>query len=118
MKTEIRTARIDLPDPFAGFYLVIRTNPPMRVFRGLASGEVESTLAAYAAISREGNLTDEGGAVVDVTTADGWAEMNGDVLTVVADQIKEVLKAPKANANGSTTQSLAGTVPLEPTSTT
>lgn len=118
MKTEIRTARVELTDPFAGFYVVIRTNPPMRVFRGLASGKIEQTLEAFAAISLESNLTDEQERPVDVTTADGWGEMTEAVIGHVAERITETLKAPKAHANGSTTPSLAETVPFQPTSTT
>lgn len=118
MKTEVRTARIELGDPFAGFYVVIRTNPPMRVFRGLASGNIEKTLAAYAAIALEGNLTDEHDQPVDVTTIEGWSEMTSEVLERVAEKIGEAMKAPKASANGSTTPSLAETVPYQPTSTT
>jgi len=118
MKTEVRTARIELADPFAGFYLIVRTNPPMRVFRALASGNIEKTLAAYAALSIESNLTDEQDQPIDVTTSDGWAEMTSEVLEAVAEKIGEAMKAPKASANGSTTRSLAETAPYQPTSTT
>lgn len=106
MKKEIRTARLDLSDPFAGQHIVIRTNPRMRVFRGLASGNLEKMLDALALMSIESNLTDEDDQPIDVTTADGWSEVNQDALEYIADQIVEALKVPKANANGSSTQPL------------
>jgi 1,6-anhydro-N-acetylmuramate kinase len=118
MKTEIRTARIELTDPFAGHYVVIRTNPPLRVFRGLAAMDVEKTLAAFAAMSIESNLDDENGVPIDVTTVEGWAEMNSDVMAHVAAKIGEALKAPKASANGSTTHDLPEEGKSPPTSTT
>jgi hypothetical protein len=115
---EIRTARLELTDPFAGYYLVIRTNPPMRVFRDLGSGDVAKALAAFAAISLESNLTDENDKPVDVTTPEGWGELTSDVMVHVADKIGEALKSPKASANGSSTQPLPEKELSRPTSTT
>jgi hypothetical protein len=118
VKTEIRTARIELSDPFAGYYVVIRTNPPLRVFRGLAAMDVEKTLAAFASLSIESNLTDENDRPVDVTTVEGWAEMTSDLMAHVAAKIGDALKAPKVSANGSTTQSYLGEEKSPPTTTT
>lgn len=117
-KSEIRTARLELSDPFAGQYLVIRTNPRMRVFRGLASGKLDEMLEALASMAIESNLTDEDDEPVDVTSADGWAELDSQGLEYIAGQIVEALKAPKASANGSSTQPLPEREPSRPTSTT
>jgi hypothetical protein len=103
---EIRTAKIELGDPFAGQYLIIRTNPRMRVFRGLASGDLERMLEALASMSIESTIRDQDGTPIDVTSADGWAELDVDDLGYIADKMIEAMKAPKASANGSSTQSL------------
>jgi len=118
MKKDIRTAKLDLGDPFAGQHLVIRTNPRMRVFRDMQSGNLEKMLRAFASMSISGNLTDEDDQPIDVTNADGWAEIDEPGLAYLAEKIVEAMKAPKASANGSSTQPLPERETSQPTSTT
>ncbi len=56
-----RTARIDLPEPFAGRYVVARLDFPARVLIELQSGEFERTINAFNAIVVEHNLPDSNG---------------------------------------------------------
>lgn len=116
--SEIRTAKLELTDPFAGYWVIVRLNPPMRVFRDLSSGNLEKMLQAFAEISRSSNLTDESDQPIDVTTVAGWGEVTDDVLAHVAEKFAEAAKAPKAHANGSSTQPLPEKEASRPTSTT
>lgn len=101
----VHTARCDMTGEYEGFYLVIRKNPPMRVFEEFASGTFTRVLEALAALTRESNLVDEQGNAVDLTTVEGWREMPIDLLTEVSARVNEVLTVPKASENGSMTPS-------------
>jgi len=59
-----RTARIELPEPYAGRYVVARLDFPARVLIELQSGDFERTLVAFDGIIVEHNLTDANNALV------------------------------------------------------
>ena len=56
-----RTIRIDLPEPFAGFYVIARADFPARVLSDLQSGDFDKAVDAFSRIVVEHNLTDEDG---------------------------------------------------------
>lgn len=56
-----RTARIDLPEPFAGRYVVARLDFPARVLIELQSGDFERTINAFSGIVVDHNLPDTDG---------------------------------------------------------
>ena len=57
-----RTVRIDLPEPYAGRYVVARLDFPARVLIELQSGDFARTLGAFDGVVVEHNLPDTAGA--------------------------------------------------------
>jgi hypothetical protein len=107
-KLPVRTSRIELTGEYAGFWLEIRTNPPMLVFEEFASQDVARIIAALAVVTRSSNLVDENDQPVDLTTVAGWRKMPGDLLAEVAERLRESLVSPKASSTISTTPSSPG----------
>ena len=103
MKELIKTARLELTGEFAGIWIDIRKNPPMRVYEDFASGEIARVMKALATMTRASNLTDQNDAPLDLKSVDGWREVSGDLIGEVAMQIKTALAPPKATQNGSST---------------
>lgn len=100
-KSSIRTKRCELEEPYAGYHVTVRTNPPMQVYEDFSSGDLARILAALATVTTESDLTDDDDAPVDLTTPAGWRKMPSDLLAQVAARFQEALAIPKANANGS-----------------
>lgn len=118
-KRPIRTARYELEGDYAGCYIVVRTNPPMRLYEDFASGDFPRILNALAAMTLESNLTNDDGEPVDMHTIDGWREQSRDVLSQVVAKINEAMTVPKANGTGSMTPSPTTKAPApSPVSTT
>lgn len=59
-----RTVRLDLPEPYLGFYLIARVDFPARVLTDLQSGDFERAVDAFSRIVVEHNLPGEDGAKV------------------------------------------------------
>jgi hypothetical protein len=116
-KLPVRTSQIDLTGEYAGFWLIVRTNPPMRVFEEFASQDIARVIAALAVMTRSSNLVDERDQPVDLTTVAGWREMPGDLLAEVAERLRESLGSPKASSTTSDSPSTTGAA-LSLTSTT
>jgi hypothetical protein len=116
-KLPVHIQRVELSGEYAGFWLDVRTNPPMRVFEEFASGDISRVIGALAVMTRDSNLVDESDQPVDLTTVSGWKEMPADLLGEVAERLREHLGSPKASSNGSTTPSLSEK-DLSPASTT
>lgn len=104
-KLPIRTAHCELQGDYAGFWLEIRANPPLRVLEDFAPGDFGRQIAALAELTRASNFVDEHDAPIDLTTVAGWREMPSDLLNEVAARITEVLTLPKVSSNGSATPS-------------
>ena len=116
-KFPIRTARCDLTDDYAGFYVVVRTNPPMRIYEEFSSGDFARVLAGMAALTVESNLTDPEGNPVNLSTLEGWREMPQDLLGAVSQTIQAAVASPKATGTGSTTPSSSAEGQSHPTTT-
>ena len=101
MKEHIKTARLELTGDFTGMWVEIRSNPPMRIYEDLATGEITRVMQALATMARASNLTDENDKPIDLKTVDGWREVSQGFLGEVATQIKAAMELPKASSNGS-----------------
>lgn len=60
-----RTIRIDLQEPYAGFYVIARADFPARVLSDLQSGNFDKAIDAFSRIIVEHNFTDEESKPVD-----------------------------------------------------
>lgn len=60
-----RTIRIDLQEPYAGFYVIARADFPARVLSDLQSGDFDRAIDAFSRIVIEHNFTDENGERVE-----------------------------------------------------
>ena len=109
-------ARVELEGDYAGFWLVVRANPPMRVFESLQTEKVADVLDALAFITTASNLVDEEGTAVDLTTKDGWGVMTQDFVAHAAGKVVELWKLPLAMRSSSSPSS-AATPTASPTST-
>lgn len=110
-KLPVRTSRIELTGDYTGFWLEVRTNPPMRVFEEFASQDITRVIAALAVMTLSSNLVDDKEQPVDLTTVAGWREMPADILAEVAERLRESLGSPKANSNGSAMPSSSAEAP-------
>lgn len=104
-KLPVRTARLELKDDYAGFWLEVNANPPMSVFEEFASENITRVIAAIATMTRASNLVDHNDDPVDLSTVEGWRKMPQGLLGEVASRLQEAFSAPKASATGSTTPS-------------
>ena len=76
--------RIDLPEPYAGWWVEMRVNPSMRVWNDFSSGEGERFESALAALIRAWSVEDEDGHPAPLP-ADGydWLDAPMDLQLVV-----------------------------------
>lgn len=111
MKEQIKTRRCELSGDFAGIWIDIRTNPPMRVYEDLISGDLARVYAALATMTRATNLTDEHDQPLDLSTVAGWREVSLELISETATQIKAALAFPKGSSNGSPTSSPSAAEP-------
>lgn len=58
-----RTIRIDLDEPYKGFFVVAKVDFPARVLSDLQSGDFEKAIDAFSRVVIEHNLPGEDGAV-------------------------------------------------------
>jgi hypothetical protein len=98
----IRTHRFELDGDWSGFWILVRTNPPMRVYEDLvAARKISDAYAALAEMTLSSNLTDEHGESVDLTQPAGWRAMPLEFIEEAAALIKKATEVPKASGNGS-----------------
>lgn len=104
-KLPVRIQRVELAGDYAGFWLEMRTNPPMSVYEEFASGDIQRVICALAQMTRSSNLVDFSEQPVDLSTVIGWKAMPADLLSEVAERLREHMANPKASSNGSMTPS-------------
>jgi len=102
MKTPIRSTRCELE---GGYFVVLRINPPMRIFEEVGSKDYTRIMKALAKLTLESNLTDDDDQPIDLQTVEGWGEVNLDVVLEVMRRWNEALGLPKATSSGSATPS-------------
>lgn len=105
-KFTVRSKRYELEGDYEGFWIEIRTNPPMRVYEEFSSGVMSQLYGALALMTLASNMVDEHDAPVDLTTVEGWRSMPKDLLEQTADRIITSMTVPKTSGNGSQTRSL------------
>lgn len=109
-------ARVELEGDYAGFWLVVRADPPMRVFEALQSNRVSEVLDALALITTSSNLVDEQERPVDLCTKDGWGLMAKDFVEHAAEKVTEIWRLPLASRRDFSPSS-GGTPTTPPTNT-
>ena len=99
--------RVELTGKYQGFWVEIDSDPELRVYRELASGDFDRIIGAMAILVVASNVRRKDGEPVDLSTSDGWMSMPKTLLGQVSTRVMEVLRedAPKASSNGSTTPS-------------
>ena len=94
--------RVELTGKYQGFWVEIDSDPELRVYRELSSGDFDRIIGAMATLVVASNVRrkDE---PVDLSTSDGWMSMPKTLLSQVSTKVMEVLRedAPKASSNGS-----------------
>lgn len=114
----VKTARLNLTGDFAGIWVEIQRNAPMRVYQDFASGEIGKIIAALAKVTRSTNLTDATDAPIDLRSVDGWLNVSGEFVGEVAIQLRAALEPPKETSSGSATPTLPEAEPSPVTTTT
>ena len=99
--------RVELTGKYQGYWVEIDSDPELRVYRELSSGDFDRIIGAMATLVVASNVRRKDGEPVDLSTSDGWMSMPKTLLGQVSSRVMEVLRedAPKASSNGSTTLS-------------
>jgi hypothetical protein len=109
---EDTTTRIQLKGPYADFWLDIYDDPEMGVFEDILSGELARLFRGMATVTKDSNAVNRKGEHVDLATADGWRRQRRSFTLEAVRGIREAWELPKANSNGSSTQSPTEAAPL------
>lgn len=102
MELPVKSATIHLDGEYAGVSLTLRTNPPIRIFDELSSGDLDRILVGLSAVTLASNLDD-----VDLSTPNGWRSMPTDVIqqavekfTNAITQVDPLTKSASASGSG------------------
>jgi hypothetical protein len=96
-KLPVKTAIVKLTDEFEGWEFTARTNPPIKVFTNVTSGELDRIIRGLSKIILSWNFVNEEGASVADVTEDTIGDLPLDLLTAVANgYVGELNKLPKA----------------------
>lgn len=117
MKIPIRTARIDLDGDYAGIWVEARTNPPMRAYEEMSSGELPRMYGALGQIMRGSNLTDEEDRPLDVRDPETWRDVPLDLIKAIADKWTEAVNLPlvtKTDSSPPSTDTATASPPSTP----
>jgi len=97
-KLPIRTQVIELTDEYEGWNFTARTNPPIRAFGDVASGDFDRIVKGLAQIVRAWNFVDEAGDNMLVPSIETIGDLPLDLVTAVANRyVEELSKLPPAS---------------------
>ena len=66
-KRPVRTAEIELPEPYAGWTATVWTNMPMAIYDALDTGAIRERLEALSSVILEWNFVDDAGDQIPIT---------------------------------------------------
>ena len=93
----VRTCKLQLEGDFAGFELVMRLNPNLRVIKDMASGDMDALTAALGEVILQWNFPDEEGKPMPAPSQETIEELPIDLITLIAERYQqEINKLPPA----------------------
>lgn len=90
-KAPINKATVQLTGPWEGWEFTARTNPPIGVLKWFSSGDLELIIKGIARIMLEWNFVDENGEPYPPTPDAMDSNMDGELLSAVANAYLERL---------------------------
>lgn len=106
------STRVQLQGPYAAFWIDVYDDPEMGVFEDILSGDLLRIFNGLATVTKASNAVTRKGEPADLATADGWRRQRRSFTLEAVRRIREAWELPKANSNGSATQSPSEAVKL------
>lgn len=88
---------IELTGYYKGWTFKIRTNPPLRVLRDIASGDLTLLGEGLASIIESWNFVDENGVLMPEPSADAIMELPSDLINAISAAYMEALSVLSPN---------------------
>jgi len=96
-KQPVKTTEIPLKDAYEGWKFTARTNPPIKAFGHIASGNFERIVTGLSKIIIKWNFVDEEGKPLSEPTEDTIGDCPLDLITMVSQEyMEEITKLPQA----------------------
>ena len=96
-KQPVKTKPIALDGEYAGWECTVRTNPPLKAFGDVASGNFDRIITGLAAIIKAWNFVDEEGGLLPPPSTTTISELPLDLATAVANKyVGEISTLPPA----------------------
>lgn len=98
LRMPVRTTRVELNGPYKGFWLTMRSNPPLSLFTSLQVGVNFDTLRdKIHSLIMDWNFVDDEGKPIPAGSLDDISiELIGLTIQAYLDQIKSISAVPKA----------------------
>jgi hypothetical protein len=81
-KRPVRTAKIELPEPYEGWTATVWTNMPMAIYDALDTGTMRERLEALAKVILDWNFVDDAGDPIPITPEAIYETLSMDEIVI------------------------------------